>query len=137
LQRATGGGGLGNSREAWQVRRKRGEVESRKEIVQTGQRGSGPDGRNPAIWLDENEASGFGNSQAVAELGIGIPKGRKSFSGFCHELMNLVRCSREKKKPGGFCFSLFHRNGEIFRKLETAVAVVGKENEYHGLFFGE
>ena len=115
---------MGNSREAWQVRRKRGEVESIKEIVQTGEGSSGPDGRNQAIRLDENEASGFGNSQAVAELGIGIPEGRKFFSGFCHELMNLVRCSRKKKKPGGFCFGFFHRNGEVFCKLKAAVAIV-------------
>ena len=117
LQRATGGGGLGNSRKAGQVRGKRGELESGKEIVQTGEGGSGPDGGNQAIRLDENEASGFGNSQAVAKLGIRIPEGRKFFSGFCHELMNLVLCSRKKKKPRGFCFGHFHRNGEIFCKL--------------------
>jgi len=51
--------------------------------------------------------------------------------------MNLVWCSRKNKKPVSFCFGFFHRNGEIFRKLETAVAIVGKENEYHGLFFVE
>ena len=128
---------MGNSRKAGQVRRKRGELESGKEIVQTGEGSSGPDGGNQAIRLDENEASGFGNSQAVAKLGIRIPEGRKFFSGFCHELMNLVRCSRKKKKTRGFCFGHFHRNGEIFCKLEAAVAIVGKENEYHGLFLGE
>ena len=124
LERATGGGGLGNSRKAGQVRRKRGEVESRKEIVQTSEGCSGPDGGNDAIRLDKNEASGFGDPQAVAQLGIGIPKGRKVRSGFCHELINLVRCSRKKKKPGGFCFGLLHRDGEVFCKLEAAVAVV-------------
>ena len=128
---------MGNFRKAWQVRRKRGELESGKEIVQTGEGSSGPDSRNQAIRLDENEASGFGNSQAVAELGIGIPEGRKFFSGFCHKLMNLVRCSRKKKKPGGFCLGLFHRNGEVFCKFEAAVAIMGKENKYHGLFIGE
>ena len=46
MQRATGGGGLGNSRKAGQARTKRGELESGKEIVQSGQRGSGPDGGN-------------------------------------------------------------------------------------------
>jgi hypothetical protein len=112
-------------------------LESGKEIVQSGEGGSGPDGGNQAIRLDENEASGFGYPQTVTQLGIRIPEGRKYFSGFCHELMNLVRCSRKKKKPGGFCFGLFHRNSEIFCKLEAAVAIVGKENEYHGLFFGE
>ncbi len=137
MQRATGGGRLGDSGKAGQVSRERGELESGKEIVQTGKGGSGPDGGNQAIRLDKNEASGFGNSQAVAKLGIRIPEGRKFFSGFCHELMNLVRCSRKKKKPRGFCFGHFHRNSEIFCKLEAAVAIVGKENEYHGLFLWE
>ena len=99
-------------------------MKSGKEIVQTSEGCPGPDGGDKAIWLDENEASGFGNSQAVAKLGIGIPEGRKFFSGFCHELMNLVRCSRKKKKPGGFCFGFFHRNGEVFCKLKAAVAIV-------------
>jgi len=124
LERATGSGGLGNSGKAGQVRRKRGEVESRKEIVQTSEGCSGPDGGDKAIWLDENEASGFGNSQAVAKLGIRITEGRKVRSGFCHELINLVRCSRKKKKPGGFYFGLLHCDGEVFCKLEAAVAVV-------------
>ena len=73
LERATGGGGLGNSRKAGQVRRKRGELESGKEVVQTSEGCSGPDGGNDAIRLDKNEASGFGDSQTLAELGIGIP----------------------------------------------------------------
>ena len=124
MQRATGGGGLGNSRKAGQVRRKRGEVESEKEIIQTGKGGSRPDGGDQAIWLDENEASRFCDPQAVTQLGIGIPKGRKIFSGFSHEPMNLVRCSGKKEKPGGLYFGLLHGDGEVFCKLEAAVAVV-------------
>jgi hypothetical protein len=66
LQRATGGGGLGNSGKAGQVRRKRGKLESGKEIVQTGEGCSGPDGGNEAIRLDKNKASRFGDPQTVA-----------------------------------------------------------------------
>jgi len=48
-------------------------VQSEKEIVQTSEGGSWPDGGNQAIRLGENEAPGFGDPQAVAELVIGIP----------------------------------------------------------------
>ena len=57
MQRATGGGGLGNSQKVGQVRRKRGEVESRKEIVQTSEGSSWPDGGDKSIWLDKDKAS--------------------------------------------------------------------------------
>ena len=59
MQRATGGGGLGNSGKARQVRRKRGELESGKEIVQTGEGCAGPDSGDKPIRLNKNEASGF------------------------------------------------------------------------------
>jgi hypothetical protein len=87
--------------------------------------------------LDENEAPGFGYPQTVAQLGIRIPKGRKIFSGFSHEPMNLVRCSSKKEKPGGLYFGLLDGGSEVFYKLEAAVAVMGKENKHHRFFFGE
>ncbi len=73
----------------------------------------------------------------MAQLGMRIPKSGQFFSSFCHELMNLIRCSRKKKKPEGFCFTPFHRNRKIFGKLDAAVAIVRKENKHHGLFFRE
>ena len=108
-------------------------MESGKEIVQTGKGGSGPDSRNQAIRLDENEATGFRDPQLVSQLGIGIPKGWKVYSSFCHEFMNLVLRTRKNEKPGGFCLGFFHGNGEVFRKLDAAVTVVGKENKHHRL----
>ncbi len=112
-------------------------MEPGKEIVEAGKRGAGPDRRDHPIRLNQNEASGFLDPQALAQLGIGIPKGRKVCSGFCHELMNLVRRACKKKKPGGLCLGLFHGDGEIFCKLEAAVAVMGEENKHHRFFFGE
>ena len=73
MERATGGRGLGNSRKVRHVRRKRGEVEPEKKIIHTGEGCAGPDSGDKPIRLNKSEASGFGNSQAVAELGIGIP----------------------------------------------------------------
>jgi len=61
LERATGGRGLGNSRKARQVRRKRGEVEPEKKIIHTGEGCSGPDSGDKSIRLNKNEASGFGD----------------------------------------------------------------------------
>lgn len=61
MQRATGGRGLGNSRKARHVRRKRGEVEPGKKIIQTGEGGSWPDSGDKPIGLNKNEASGFGD----------------------------------------------------------------------------
>ena len=61
MQRATGGGGLGNSRKARHVRRKRGEVEPEKKIIQTGEGCTGPDSGDKPIRLNKNEASGFGD----------------------------------------------------------------------------
>lgn len=112
-------------------------MESGKKIVQTSERSSGPDGGNQAILFGKDEASGFGDSQTVAQLGIGIAEGRKDCSGSGHELMNLSRGACKKKKPGSFCFALSHGDGEIFCELEAAVAVVGEENKYHRFFLGE
>ena len=129
---ATSGGGLGNSGKVGQAGDKGREMETGHEIVQTREGCSRPDGGDVAIRLDQSKAPGFGDSQSLTELGTRIPQGREVGSGFGHKPMNPLWCSCEKEKPGGIRFALFHGNGKVFGKLEAAIVVVRKENQYHG-----
>ena len=104
-------------------------MESRKEIVETGERSSGPDGGDKPIRLGENKASRLCNPQAVAQFRFGVLKGWKICSYLVHECMNLSGGISENKIPGSLSFGILHGQDEIFCELETAVAVVGEENK--------
>ena len=72
LERAANGGGLGNPGKVGQVGWERRQAESGKEIVETGERSSGPDGGNEPIGLGEDKASRLCDTQAVAQFRVGV-----------------------------------------------------------------
>ncbi len=51
--------------------------------------------------------------------------------------MNLSGGIGENKIPAGLSFGTLHGQDEIFRELETAIAVVGEKNKDQRFFFGE
>jgi hypothetical protein len=112
-------------------------VESRKEIVETGERSSGPDGGDEPIGLGEDKASRLCYAQAVAQFRVGVLKGWEICSYLVHEFMNLSGGICENKIPSGLTFGILHGQNKIFCELETAIAVVGKENKDQRFFFGE
>ena len=103
-------------------------MESRKEIVEAGERSSGPDGGDEPIGLGEDKASRLCDAQAVAQFRVGVLKGWEICSYLVHECMNLNGGIGKNEIPAGLSFGILHGQGEIFCELETAVAVVGEKN---------
>ena len=112
-------------------------MESRKEIVETGERSSGPDGGDEPIRLGKNKASRLCDAQALAQFRVGVLKGWEICSCLAHECMNLSGGICENEIPRSLSFGILHGQDEIFCELETAVAVVGEENKDQRSFFGK